>query len=53
MRKRDPLGKLKTDPEDSRLMLPVKPGEKGEWTLLGAEGIDNEFYVVIPAINGE
>lgn len=42
MRKRDPLGKLKTDPEDSRLMIPVKPGEKGEWTLLGAEGIDND-----------
>ncbi|MCD4770631.1 MAG: hypothetical protein K8R35_10750 [Bacteroidales bacterium] len=42
MRKRDPLGKLKTDPEDSRLMIPVKPGELGEWTLLGSEGIDND-----------
>ena len=42
MRKKDPLGKLKTDPEDSRLMIPVKPGEKGEWTLLGSEGIDND-----------
>lgn len=42
MRMRDPLGKLKTDPEDPRLMMPVKPGEKGEWTLLGQEGIDND-----------
>ncbi len=42
MRKRDPLGKLKTDPEDPRLMVPVKPGEIGEWTMLGAEGIDND-----------
>ena len=42
MRIRNPLGKLKTDPEDSRLMVPVKPGETGEWTLLGAEGIDND-----------
>ncbi|HCC70004.1 MAG TPA: hypothetical protein DEQ09_02475, partial [Bacteroidales bacterium] len=42
MRKRDHLGKLKTDPEDPRLMIAVKPGEKGEWTLLGTEGIDND-----------
>jgi hypothetical protein len=42
MRKRDPFGQLKTDPEDSRLMVRVKPGEKGEWTLLGQEGIDND-----------
>ncbi len=42
MRIRDPLGTLKTDPEDKRLMIPVKPGEKGEWTLLGQEGIDND-----------
>ena len=42
MRKKDPLGKWKTDPEDPRLMIPVEPGETGEWTLLGAEGIDND-----------
>lgn len=42
MRKRDPLGKLKTDPDDPRLMIAVKPGEIGEWTLLGPEGIDND-----------
>jgi hypothetical protein len=42
MRIRDTLGRLKTDPEDKRLMVPVKPGEKGEWTRLGQEGIDND-----------
>ena len=42
MRIRDTLGRLKTDPEDKRLMIPVKPGEKGEWTRLGQEGIDND-----------
>jgi hypothetical protein len=42
MRKRDPFGQYKTDPEDPRLMVRVKPGEKGEWTLLGEEGIDND-----------
>ncbi len=42
MRKRNSFGQLKTDPEDSRLMVRVKPGEKGEWTLLGQEGIDND-----------
>jgi hypothetical protein len=42
MRIRDTLGRYKTDPEDKRLMIPVKPGEKGEWTRLGQEGIDND-----------
>lgn len=42
MRKRDPHGKYKTDPEDDRLMIRVKPGEKGEWTILGQEGLDND-----------
>jgi hypothetical protein len=42
MRIKDPLGDYKTDPEDSRLMIPVKPGEKGEWTILSEEGIDND-----------
>ena len=42
MRKKDPFGKYKTDPEDPRLMIPVKPGEMGEWTILGEEGIDND-----------
>jgi len=38
MRKRDPFGRYKTDPEDPRLMIRIKPGEKGEWTILGEEG---------------
>lgn len=42
MRRKDPFGRFKTNPEDARLMLPVKPGEKGEWTILGEEGIDND-----------
>lgn len=42
MRKKDPFGRFKTDPEDPRLMMRIKPGEKGEWTLLGDEGIDND-----------
>ncbi len=42
MRRKDPFGPFKTDPEDPRLMVQVKPGEKGEWTLLGQEGIDND-----------
>ncbi len=42
MRKRDAFGQYKTDPADPRLMVRVKPGEKGEWTILGEEGIDND-----------
>ncbi len=42
MRRRDPFGRYRTDPEEPRLMIPIKPGEKGEWTLLGDEGIDND-----------
>jgi hypothetical protein len=42
MRIKDPLGDYKTDPEDNRLMVPVKPGEKGEWTILNQEGTDND-----------
>jgi len=42
MRKKDPFGQYKTDPEEPRLMVRIKPGEKGEWTMLGDEGIDND-----------
>ncbi len=42
MRIKDPNGNYKTDPEDPRLMIQVKPGEKGEWTMLGSEGLDND-----------
>ncbi|HPR32847.1 MAG TPA: M14 family metallopeptidase [Prolixibacteraceae bacterium] len=42
MRIKDPDGSYKTDATDKRLMVPIKPEEKGEWTLLGYEGIDND-----------
>lgn len=42
MRIKDPNGKWRTDPNEPRLMVRVKEGEKGEWTLLGLEGIDND-----------
>ncbi|MCP5107471.1 MAG: hypothetical protein GY950_29050 [bacterium] len=42
MRKRDPHGNYKNDPLDPRIMVRVKPGEKGEWIMLGREGIDND-----------
>lgn len=42
MRKKDPNGNYRLDPTDPRIMIRVKEGEKGEWTLLGYEGIDND-----------
>jgi hypothetical protein len=42
MRKKDPNGRFKVSPDDPRLLVPVKPGEKGEYTVLGLEGIDND-----------
>ena len=42
MRKKDPFGLWKADPEEPRLIVRIKPGEKGEWTILGEEGLDND-----------
>lgn len=42
MRKKDPNGRFKSHPDDPRIMIPVRPGEKGEYTILGSEGIDND-----------
>jgi hypothetical protein len=42
MRKRDPKGNYKTSPDNPLVMVPCKPGEKGEFILLGLEGIDND-----------
>jgi len=42
MRIRDPFGSYKTDPDDPRVMVRIKPGEKAEWRMLGSEGIDND-----------
>jgi hypothetical protein len=42
MRRKNPDGGYITDPKDSRRMIRVEPGEKGEYELLGMEGIDND-----------
>ena len=42
MRRRSPLGRFVTSPEDPRLMIPALPGQPGEWELLGQEGFDND-----------
>jgi hypothetical protein len=42
MRKRVPDGNYKTSPDNPLVMIPCKPGEKGEFIFLGEEGIDND-----------
>lgn len=44
MRKKVPLGegRFRLDPKDPRVMVHVKPGEQGDYKLLGWEGIDND-----------
>lgn len=42
MRRKSPYGRLKTNPEDPRMLIPVKPGEQGEYEMLGYEGLDND-----------
>lgn len=42
MRVKDPNGGFKPHPDYPALMIRVKPGEKGEYRLLGTEGIDND-----------
>ena len=42
MRQRDPNGRWKPHPDYPESMVPVKEGEKGCYTLLGTEGIDND-----------
>ncbi|HCC70966.1 MAG TPA: hypothetical protein DEQ09_07445, partial [Bacteroidales bacterium] len=42
MRRRDPFGQYKDDPSDHRQMIRVQDGEKGEYEMLGYEGIDND-----------
>jgi hypothetical protein len=44
MRKKVPLGQgtHKLDPKDPRLLVPVEPGELGDWIDLGSEGYDND-----------
>ena len=42
MRIKDPYGEYKPDPEDPRVMVRVDRDEKGTYSLLGYEGIDND-----------
>jgi hypothetical protein len=44
MRKKVPLGQgtHKLDPKDPRLLVPVQPGELGDYLALGKEGYDND-----------
>lgn len=42
MRRRNPNGRWKQDSKDPRKMVQVGPDEKGEFELLGQEGIDND-----------
>lgn len=42
MRKRDPRGNYRASPENPMVMIPCRPGEKGEFIFLGSEGIDND-----------
>lgn len=42
MRIKDPFGQYKVDSEDKRILVRIKPGEQGEYSLLGYEGIDND-----------
>ncbi len=42
MRIRDENGPLRTSPRDPRLMVPRRIDEKGEWRIIGPEGIDND-----------
>ena len=42
MRVADPNGDYKLDPDDPRVMVRVKPGEKGTHRMLGREGIDDD-----------
>lgn len=42
IRRKNPDGQYITDPKDPRRMIRVGPGEKGEYEMLGMEGIDND-----------
>ncbi len=42
MRRPDPKGRWKADPDDARRMVPARPEEVGQYEMLGNEGIDND-----------
>ncbi len=42
MRRKSEYGQFKEDPKDHRKMVGVEPGEKGDYEILGLEGVDND-----------
>lgn len=42
IRRRNPNGRFIESPEDPRILIPVLPGQRGQWELLGGEGVDND-----------
>ena len=42
IRRKNPYGQYNTDPKDPRRMIRIEPGEKGEYEMLGMEGVDND-----------
>ena len=42
MRRKTSDGNMKIDPADPRKMIQVAPGEKGDYEMIGREGIDND-----------
>ncbi|MDZ4259327.1 MAG: M14 family metallopeptidase [Gemmatimonadales bacterium] len=42
MRRRNPNGRFIVSPEEPRMLVQAPPGTRGEWDLIGQEGIDND-----------
>jgi hypothetical protein len=42
MRRRNPNGRFISHPDYPNVMIQAPPGAKGEWEILGQEGIDND-----------
>ena len=42
MRRRNPYGQWREDPDDPRRMIRARPGDFGDWDILGWEGIDRD-----------
>ncbi|SEK93658.1 M14 family metallopeptidase [Parapedobacter koreensis] len=42
MRRKSPYGEYVLDPQDPKRLIPAGEGQKGEYELLGYEGIDND-----------
>ncbi len=42
MRRRNPNGRFIESPVDPRILIPAPADQKGEWEILGLEGIDND-----------